>query len=64
MIVRAVEQLHAPPYPNDQVSGFDMTNIVDIFWSEFKFQQNKTGVYAICQGQFSTPDTLASRYHI
>ncbi len=36
MIERVVERLHVPPCPNDQVSGQDTTNIIDIFWQEFK----------------------------
>ncbi len=56
MIERVVERLHVPPCSNDQVSGQDMTNIIDIFWREFKHWQNMTVCYAVCHGQFSTPD--------
>jgi len=44
MIERVVEWLHGPPCPNDQASGYDMTNIINIFWREFKHWQNMTGI--------------------
>ncbi len=59
MIEKIVERLHVPPCLNDQVSGQDTANIIDIFWWEFKHWQNMTVYYADCQGQFSTPDALA-----
>ncbi len=50
MIEMVVERLHVPHCPNDQVSGCDMTNIIDIFWREFNYLQNMTGSYAVCRG--------------
>ncbi len=50
MIERVVERLRIPPCLNDQVSGYDMTNIIDTFWHEFKHWQNMTGSYAVCKG--------------
>ncbi len=35
IIVRIVERLHIPPCPNDEVSGYNMSNRIDIFWQEF-----------------------------
>ncbi len=48
MVEMAVERLHVPPFPNDQVLGLDMTNIIDVFWQEFEHWQNTTGSYAVC----------------
>ncbi len=56
----AVERLHVPPCPKEQLSGQEMTAIIDIFWREFKM----TGCYAILHGQFCTPDVLEGRSHI
>ncbi len=64
MIERVVERLHVPPCPNDQVSGQDTTNIIDIFWQEFKHWKNMTGCHAVRRGQFSTPDALDGMSHI
>ncbi len=64
MMERVVARLHIPPCPNDQISGQDMTNIIYSFWQEFKHWQNMTGSYAVCQGQFLTPDALERRSHI
>ncbi len=47
MMENIVEGLHVPPCPNKQVSGQDMTAIIDIFWQEFKHWQNMTGCYAV-----------------
>ncbi len=37
------------PRPNDKVSDYSMTIIIDIFWHEFKHLQNMIGPYAVCQ---------------
>ncbi len=58
MIEMVVERLHAPPCPNNQLSGYNIANIIDIFWHEFKHWQNMNGSYA------STPDELEGRSHI
>ncbi len=64
MIERVVERLHVPSCPNDQVSGHDMTNIIDVFWREFMHWQNMTGCYAVCRVWFSTCDALEGKSHI
>ncbi len=35
MMENVVERLYVPPCPNKQVSGHEMTAIIDIFWQEF-----------------------------
>ena len=47
MMENVVERLHVPPCPNKQVTGFEITTIIDIFWQEFKHWQNMTGCYSV-----------------
>ena len=62
---RVVERLHLPPCPNKKVNIDVMTpsEIVDLFWAEYKEFTMKTGHYAK-PGKWLTDDVRKGRSHI
>ncbi len=63
-IESVVTRLHIPPNPKPKTSEESLEIILDIFWKEFDYFQNKTGPYGYCPERFLTPDALNSNYYV
>ncbi len=51
-IERVIPKLHIPPNPNPKTSEEPLDIILDFFWKEFDYFQNKTDPYGYCPGRF------------
>ncbi len=57
-IERVIAKFDVDPNPNSKVANNEIDMIIDIFWKEFRYFQNKTGVYGLYPGRFLLPDML------
>ncbi len=57
-IERVIAKFDVDPNPNSKVANNEIDMIIDIFWKEFRYFQNKTGVHGLHPGRFLLPDML------
>ena len=64
-IERVVTKLHEPPFPNNskEIEGKTISDILHMFWLEFKYFQHKTGPFDK-EARWLTNTALVGKSHV